>query len=82
MKCITWRLGWGGFGHVSCPTRVDGICTQEMQEGIAQRRDTRDDTLAYRSEEGRKQFKFHWIAFKIFRLLILISKINLLTSHP
>jgi hypothetical protein len=54
-------LGLGGrgagFGHVSCLTRST-VYALKMQEGIVQRRDTRDDTPAYKSEEEGSNLNF------------------------
>jgi hypothetical protein len=55
MKCITWRFRQGGLesGQGSCPMRLMVYALRRCREGIAQRRDTRDDTPAYRFEEER-----------------------------
>jgi hypothetical protein len=61
MHHMAFGPGWDS--HTFMPDEVDGMCTQEMQEGIVQRRDTRDDTPAYRSEEERSYlnvFQLHW----------------------
>lgn len=52
-----------------------------LQEGIVQRRDTRDDTPAYMSEEGGV-VQISLDCIQGIRSLIMISKIDLLTSHP
>jgi len=63
------------------PNEVDGICTQEdAGKGIVQRRDTRDDTPAYMFEEERV-VEVSLDCIQGIRSLIMISKIDLLTSH-
>ena len=38
---------------------------RKMQEGIVQRRDTRDDTPCITCLKRKESLKFHWIEFRV-----------------
>jgi hypothetical protein len=71
-----------GFAHVSCPTRSMVYALRRCRKALYNEEILEMIPLHTGLKKEGSNLNFIGFAFRVFRLLIMISKINLLTSHP